>query len=201
MSALSLEATGRERTDVADASRLAGLSDERLMAAVVARAEETAFEELAARHREKAFRVALALLGHSEAAEDALQESFLHLVRARRSFRPGMRFAPWFYALVRNASRDELRRRAVRLRDPANRAEPPPQADPHESLVRREACRAARRAFGQLPDADRELLALRIHGGLDFREIARVLGLAEDAAKKRAYRALDRLRRQLGPAL
>jgi RNA polymerase sigma-70 factor (ECF subfamily) len=196
LSALGLEATGRERATAAAACP-SGFSDERLMAAVVARAEERAFEELAARHREKALRVALALLGRREAAEDALQESFLHLVRARRSFRRGMRFAPWFYALVRNACRDELRRRAVRLRDPAARSEPPAQTDPCDDLVREEDCRAAGRAFAQLPDDDRELLALRIHGGLEFGEIARVLGLAEDAAKKRAYRALDRLRRQL----
>jgi len=44
---------------------------------------------------------------------------------------------------------------------------------------------------------DREILVLRIHGGLDFHEIAATFGLSADATKKRAYRALDRLRRRL----
>jgi RNA polymerase sigma-70 factor (ECF subfamily) len=198
LTALGLEAAEpRERLAAEGAAGRTGRSDEQLMSAVIDRADEASFDELAARHGSRAFRVALAILGGREAAEDALQESFLHMVRARRSFRRGMRFAPWFYTLLRNVCRDELRRRSSRPTVGGERPESPVHADPCEELIRREDCRAACRAFSRLAQADREVLALRVHAGLDFPEVARVLALNEEAAKKRAYRALDRLRRQL----
>lgn len=169
------------------------------MAAVRARDDGPAFDELARRHGERALGTARACLGGSAGAEDAVQECFLHMVRARRSYRPGAPFAPWFYTLLRNACRDELRRRGRRPETRPGPPERPAGTDPCDDLVSREDARAARRAFDRLPEPEREILALRVHGGLDFPEIARITGLSAECAKKRAYRALDRLRRELAP--
>ena len=195
-----MEAADRSLAPAAGRARNAApSSDEEMMAAVRARADEGAFDRLVRRHGERALRAARACLGGSGGAEDAVQECFLHMVRARRSYRPGAPFAPWFYTLLRNACRDELRRRSRR---PETRPEPPERpagTDPCDQLVAREDARAACRAFAGLPPEDREILALRVHGGLEFPEVARITGLSAECAKKRAYRALDRLRRELAP--
>jgi len=167
------------------------------MSRLRSRAGDRVFEELARRHAGRAYRVARACLGGPEAAEDAVQECFLRLVRARGTYRPGMRFSPWFYALLRNACRDELRRRARARSHGGELPEPAGGADPCAQVLAREDLRAARLAFGRLPAPEREVLALRLGGGLEFSAIAGACGISTDAAKKRAYRGLARLRRDL----
>jgi RNA polymerase sigma-70 factor (ECF subfamily) len=53
-------------------------------------------------------------------------------------------------------------------------------------------------ALGALPERDREVLVLRYLEQLPAQEVGAVLGLNEEAAKKRALRALRRLRSLLG---
>jgi RNA polymerase sigma-70 factor, ECF subfamily len=167
------------------------------MIAVRELCDESAFEELVRRHANGAFSVAVSCLGSRDAAEDAVQESFLRLTRSKGSYRRGLRFAPWFYTMLRNICRDELRRRAVRSESLEPKTDVLNGPDPCTQLVLREDCRAACRALAGLPETDREILALRIHAGLDFRQISEIVGLAEETAKKRAYRALERLRGEL----
>jgi RNA polymerase sigma-70 factor (ECF subfamily) len=175
------------------ASVPAAASDESLMAAVCSDLDEPAFEELARRHAARASRMAMSILGSRDAAEDAVQECFLRLVRLRGSFRAGAGFAPWFYTMLRNACRDVLRREG---REPGVRAASGP-ADPGRTAEVREAARDARRAMDRLDGDDRAILAMRVHGGLDFSQIGRSLGITPDCARKRAQRALERLRREL----
>jgi len=178
-------------------------SDEELMARFRSSGSEDAFEELFRRHGAAAYRTVLSILGDTGAAEDVLQESLLRMVRARRSYRPGMPFCPWFYTIIRNVCRDEIRRpgRGAPTGSVAlagwRIAHSPDESDPCALLERQEDVRSARRAFARLPDPEREVLALRIYGEVGFAEIAAVCGISTEAAKKRAYRGLARLRRAL----
>jgi RNA polymerase sigma factor (sigma-70 family) len=177
-------------------AELSALADEHLMAAVRSRLDEPAFEELARRHAGRAMNTARCMLGSAEAAEDAVQECLLRLVRARRTYRPGKPFGPWFHTLLRNACRDELRRRA-RQQQPLPAVPESGTAEPHAELETAATARSATQALDRLPDADRRILMMRIHGELGFEEIGRVLGLSTECARKRAYRALERLRSDL----
>lgn len=185
----------------ARAAALAAAADEELMAGFRAAGAEDAFEELVRRHSGSGYRAALAMLGNSAAAEDAVQECFLRLVRARGSYVPGSLFSSWFYAILRNVCRDELRRAPHPVAGGAAPPAAPAGAEPFAHLETREAAQAAARAFAQLPESDREVLALRIHGGLEFAQIAAACGISAEAAKKRACRALDLLRRALSGRL
>jgi len=159
--------------------------------------DEDAFDALVARHAKRAHAVALSFLKEPAAAEDAVQEALLRLVRAREKFRRDLRFAEWFYALLRNCCRDEMRRRVRSPVEDAGSQERTVHADPHGQVETRERAHAARRALDALAPPEREVLVLRVHGGLGFPEIAAACGITTEAAKKRAYRALERLRREL----
>ena len=52
-----------------------------------------------------------------------------------------------------------------------------------------------RAALAALDGPDREVIALRFHGGLSQAELAAVLGISETAAATRVHRAVARLRR------
>jgi RNA polymerase sigma-70 factor, ECF subfamily len=65
---------------------------------------------------------------------------------------------------------------------------------PSAALQQHELRARVRAALGRLPGPDREVLVLRYLEQLSAREVGEVLGVNEAAAKKRALRALQRLR-------
>jgi len=153
------------------------------------RLDEAAFDQIVGRFLSPALAVACQLLSERALAEDAVQETFLRLVRRRERYDPSRPFATWFYAILRNVCIDMLRRRARReqavqeasaeqaRREPG----PPPSLDPFALLAR-------------LGEDDRAVLRLRVVQDMPFRDVAAALGVSEEAAKKRAQRALRRLR-------
>jgi RNA polymerase sigma-70 factor, ECF subfamily len=130
------------------------------------------------------------LLQDRSAAEDVVAQAFERAYRKRRSFdaRRGTSRA-WIFGIARNAALDELRRRrrlATLVAEPAELGE-----DDAELAARRATVRAA---LQQLEPRDRELVALRFHGGLSNAEIGRVLGVSESNAGTRLHRAMTKLR-------
>ena len=134
------------------------------------------------------------LLGDDAAAEDVTALAFERAYRRRASFdeRRGSRRG-WLFAIARNAALDELRRRrraAPLVGDLPDEASPAPEEEADLAL-RRAAVRAALTA---LPARDRELVALKFHGGLSNAELAAVLGTSESNAGTRLHRAITKLR-------
>lgn len=164
-------------------------SSERLMARYQECLDEGAFAQLVERFLVPAHAVALHLLADRALAEDAVQEAFLRLVRRRERYDSMRPFAPWFYTILRNVCTDVMRRQA-RAAQAVQRA--------GEEQARREGGIApsgeAFELLGQLSGDDQAVLALRVVEGLAFAEVAAALGISEEAAKKRAQRALRRLR-------
>jgi DNA-directed RNA polymerase specialized sigma24 family protein len=65
---------------------------------------------LFARHRAGMYAVSLALLGHSQDAEDAVQEAALIALRRIGDIRDPDAVGPWLRMVVRNACRAKLRK-------------------------------------------------------------------------------------------
>ena len=99
----------------------------------------------------------------------------------------------WLFGIARNAALDELRRRKRSapivgdLPDDDARA-PEEEAD---LAIRRTTVRVA---LAALAPRDRELVALKFHGGLSNAELAAVLGTTESNAGTRVHRAVSKLR-------
>ena len=134
------------------------------------------------------------LLGDDAAAEDVTALAFERAYRRRASFDAarGSRRA-WLFGIARNAALDELRRRrraAPLVADPPdeNAAAFEEEAD---LAVRRATVRAA---LATLAPRERELVALKFHGGLSNAELAVVLGTTESNAGTRVHRAVTKLR-------
>lgn len=153
--------------------------------------DEAAFEQLLLRHHARAVRLARTLLPDHAAAQDAVQEAFVRVIRSRREFDPARSFSGWFNTILRNICTDLLRRRARRARQMEElAAEAPVSAfDPVIS-----ATASVDELLRPLPPDDREILILRVVEGRSFAEIAVHLRCSVEAAKKRAQRALRWLR-------
>lgn len=128
------------------------------------------------------FRYALTLVKELETAEDVLQEVFLRLLSGRYSPEPGKEQA-YLYRMARNLCFDHLRRQKRLAKEPA-------QISSEQSQY------AYIELISTLDSREQEVVTLKIVGGLTHREIAKVLGLTEHAAKKRYERAIQKLREE-----
>jgi RNA polymerase sigma-70 factor (ECF subfamily) len=160
--------------------------------------DQAAFDTLLSRHYPRALQVARRLLGDHAAAEDAVQESFIRVVRSRREYDPARSFAGWFYTILRHICTDQTRRRARRARQVEELAQELP-AVAYGSPV--QSSTAVAELLLPLPPEDREILILRMVEGLSFHEIATRQGCSVEAAKKRAQRALRVLRERMDPLM
>jgi RNA polymerase sigma-70 factor (ECF subfamily) len=169
-------------------------TDEELMVAY-ARGDRAAFEALFERYAEKLERLMLRELFAREEAHDLVQQTFLQLHRARFDFDPAQRFKPWLYTIALNLKREHFRRRRRRpetLGSVGDERAAPPGA--HEAF---EAHRSLAWALAQIPEDHRTVIELHWFDGLSFAEVAECLGIGAVAAKVRAHRGYQRLRKLL----
>ncbi len=124
-------------------------------------------------------------------AEDAVQEAFVRFWRSRdRVLEP----AAYLYACVKHCALDRLRdrERQSRREGAAARTEDEPLFDgPLEQDERRATIDAALR---RLPESQREVLVMKIWGGLSFPEIGEALRISANTAASRYRYALTKLR-------
>ena len=155
------------------------------------------FEELYRSSRADVYAYVATLLRDHAAAEDVTALAFERAYRRRRTFdrRRGEERA-WLFGIARNAALDELRRRrrlatlAVDPEDPSLAAEG--TDEDAEVALRRTTVRAA---LAALPARDREIIALKFHGGLSNEELGRVLGVSQSNAGTLLHRAMEKLRK------
>ena len=163
-------------------------SHETLMARFQARLDSDAFEQIVSFYINPALAVARQILLDETLAEDAVQESFLRVIYKREQYIPGNPFSCWFYAIVRNVCVDMLRK-LTREKEILENA-----ATMIEANKTRTDLSEIPKLLDILTSRERDVLVLRIVHGLGFRDVAAALGISEEAAKKRAQRALKRLR-------
>jgi RNA polymerase sigma-70 factor, ECF subfamily len=178
-------------------------SDETLMAAYVA-GDRQAFEQLFARLAPRIHRFFQRSFRTEATADDLLQITFLKLHKARETYKPDMRVAPWAFAIAARVRLDELRKRkrlaedgdeeALARADEAHAAE-----TRDEGAIDGDTADAVRRAVDALPESQRVVIHLNRFEHMTFGEIAGVLGTTEGAIKLRAFRAYGALRQALAP--
>jgi RNA polymerase sigma-70 factor (ECF subfamily) len=179
-----------------------------VLAAGVANGDVAAWSSLYDRYAPSVYAFAAHMLGRDH-AEDVVQDAFLRLWHRADRFDPERgSFSAWFYTVVRNRIRDELRhrRREERLlvasdADDLLAETPIPGVDVDEVIAQRERGQAVLRALQSLPPDQRRVLVLAYFGaGLSQASIADYLGCPLGTVKKRTRLGLQKLRNLLEPA-
>ncbi|MEW6348816.1 MAG: sigma-70 family RNA polymerase sigma factor [Thermodesulfobacteriota bacterium] len=156
-----------------------------------------AFSELAVRYSRPLTTLVQRIVGDWEDAKDITQTAFLKAYESLPRFMMASSFKTWLYRIAINAARDHLRKKSARP-DPEAVDE---LADPGDSVTKRldKARMEAelRKAVESLPEKQRETLLLRVDGGLDYKEIAKVLGGTPGAARGNFFQATKSLKEKL----
>jgi RNA polymerase sigma-70 factor (ECF subfamily) len=164
----------------------------------LARGDPSAFAELYDDCADRLHRYLSARLGSRSDADDVLQETFVRLARTRSALAPVEDLVAYLFAMARNEAIRwmERRDREGRAREArSGRAPAEPTSDDPSLDV--EAAEWVAATMARLGPELREVVELRIHGDLTFREIAEVTGLPQGTVATRYRTALEKLRGQM----
>jgi RNA polymerase sigma-70 factor (sigma-E family) len=148
---------------------------------------EEAFDALFAAAR----RIAVRLVGSGAAADDVAAEALARTYARWSKVRDLDYRDAWVMRVAANVALDVLRRSRRPLPAPAAAED-----DPAEAAVTRLALVHALR---RLPRRQRDVVVLRYLADLSEADVAQSLGVSAGSVKQHAHRAVDALRRALGP--
>ncbi len=187
-------------------------------AALVARfiaGDESAFVEIMARHREKMYSIALAMLHNHADAEEITQDTFIRAHRGLAKFRGDASLVTWLHRITLNLARNRYwyyhrrRRHATFSLDVAFGDSnlttfadlmATDAADPVREAAASEFSELVDRCTANLSEGTREILTMRNALNHSYVQIARNLGISIGTVKSRLARARERLRVQLAAA-
>ncbi|HKK94059.1 MAG TPA: sigma-70 family RNA polymerase sigma factor [Longimicrobiales bacterium] len=163
------------------------------------RGDEDAFGLLVSRYMRSAYAVALSVTGKHEDAEDAAQESLLVALERIEECRDPDRFAGWLMTIVRNRSRNLLRREGLRTTSeiPVGTAGSEPRPD--QTLSRTRLREDLEAALAELSEVQREIVLLHDYEGWKHREIAERLDMPSGTVRSHLHFARKALRKRLAP--
>lgn len=153
------------------------------------------FETLYRSSRDDIYAYVATLLRDRSAAEDVTAAAFERAYRRLSTYNAGRGSARgWLFGIARNAALDELRRRkrnaSLETEPVEDEAQTPIESA--DAAIRRTTVRAA---LDGLDPRERELVALKFHGGLTNTELASVLGISESNAGTMLHRTITKLRK------
>ena len=164
------------------------------------KAYDAAFAELYGRYSGRVFGFLLKLTGRREAAEDALQETFLRVYRSLERFDERRDLGTWMLQIARYVAIDAWRveQKVKRLEADKSSEQPGLEVDQAEQAAARGELQAlVDGVLGELSLDDRSLLLLRHHHGLTFKAIGEVCDCSARTAQNRVEAAARRFQRAL----
>jgi len=169
------------------------------LSARAAAGDREAFGKLVERYAGQARRLAYAVLGSIEDADDAAQDGFLAALKSIERYDPARPFGPWLLRIVANAAADRRRRLKVRTTEAIPVDAPTGELAP-DKVTDRNAFRAAlNAALATLPPRQRIAVVLFDMEGYSHREIAEVVKVPEGTVRSDVFHARRALRDALAP--
>lgn len=159
--------------------------------------DRDAFGTLVERYMRAAYSVALSVTRKHEDAEDAAQESFVVALERLDECRDPERFGGWLMTIVRNRSKNLLRRESIRETDQVPDSAHTNRPGPDRVTENRELGERLDQAMEGLPDVQREIVLLHDLEGWKHREIAERLGLPAGTVRSHLHFARKALRKAL----
>lgn len=153
-----------------------------------------AFGELARRHRDRLWSVAMRTLRDREEAADAVQDALISAMRNAAGYQGDAAVTTWLHRVVVNACLDRLRRERARPRVPLGDLEVAASRDAHADLELRLDLHSA---LARLTEAQRVAIVLVDLLECSVADVAAELVVAEGTIKSRCSRGRTELARLL----
>jgi len=155
-----------------------------------------AFERIYERHKNGLLKLAVVLLGETCAAEDIVQDVFVHVAQTRTRLRVTGNLQSLLATAVVNRARN-YRRDAYRYRHSLaqqDRGGSSDSSEPPQWAIVSEQLQLLSAAMAQLPYEQREAVALHLGSEMSFPEIARIQNASVNTVQGRCRYGLQKLR-------
>jgi RNA polymerase sigma-70 factor (ECF subfamily) len=181
-------------------------------AALVAQAlggDRDAYGVLVQKHSRSLFALAYRVTGNQDDADEVVQEAFLRAYRSLARFEQRSNFGTWLYRITMNCALDLKQKRKPEAG--ALQVSEEPEPGEHEVQLSSSAPSPDQMMFGSqvrarvaqamklLSKTERAAFVMRHLEGRSIDEIATVLGQKPNATKNSIFRAVQKMRQELGP--
>lgn len=166
------------------------------------------FARLLAAHQDKLYRVAFRMTGHSDDAQDLVQDALLEAFRSFKRFQRGTYFDKWLYRIMTNTFIDRQRHRKrvghiESLDAPGGKGEGTREiadweADPARQTLRGVFDEPVQAALDALPPEFRLVLILADVEEFSYEEVAEMMDTPIGTVRSRLHRARTMMRQKLG---
>ena len=146
-------------------------------------------------HRHAMYRAARVLVDSDADAEDAVSEAVLSAYENLAGLRKEDSFRSWMFTILNNCCKKTLRRGRREAALPEGGAHERIGENAHEPDYAQ--WHDVRRAFGELDEEERMIVAFSVFGGYRSEEIAQMLDRNAATVRSRKSRALEKMRSAL----
>jgi RNA polymerase sigma factor (sigma-70 family) len=166
--------------------------------------EQSCFEELIHRHKNKVFAYISLYIRDQALAEDIFQDTFLKVIQSVKSGRyyDNGKFISWVMRISHNLIIDHFRR-TKQMNTVSNdnyesdifNSQKFAEDNIEDDMIKHQIQKDIRKMIAQLPDDQKEVVILRHYAGLSFKEIAEITDVSINTALGRMRYALINLRK------
>lgn len=166
--------------------------------------EQSCFEQLIHRHKNKVFAYISLYIRDQALAEDLFQDTFMKVIQSVRSgkYQDNGKFISWVMRIAHNLIIDHFRR-IKQMNTVSNdnyesdlfNSKKFADSTVEDDMIKRQIQKDVRKMISQLPDDQREVVILRHYAGLSFKEIADLTEVSINTALGRMRYALINMRK------
>ncbi len=179
--------------------------DELKLVAQCQAGDAEAFNELVSRYRNRAFAMIFNMVRNEQDAWDLAQDGFLKAWKSIGRFRGQSSFFTWLYRILMNVTIDWMRRKQIeggaefddtvglREIEPAAVTAPKDELQPAAKLSDKEIRERIDNAITKLSDEHRQVIVLREIEGMEYQEIAEIVGCSIGTVMSRLFYARKKL--------
>ena len=164
-----------------------------------ARADLRAFNGLYERHVTRVYRYLLVRVGNVADAEDLTSQTFLVAMENLDKYRGERPFLAWLFGIARHKVADKYRKQKPEMMLETAEEMSDPSEAPDEFVDQKLQIEAVAQKLKTLSPDRAEALSLRLFGGLEIPEIARLMQKQEPAVRMLLHRGLQDLQARLNP--
>ncbi|MEA2463903.1 MAG: hypothetical protein QOJ98_1650 [Acidobacteriota bacterium] len=176
------------------------LSDQQLML-IVQGGDYSPASEIYDRYSSRIYNFAYRFLRNAEAAEDAMQDVFIKMMKRANQYNGESKLSTWLFSITANHCVDFLRKVENKItketEDVLIELPGPSELAPDKQLEQRDAETQVEELLGMLTPDQRQAILLARYQGLSYAEIAQVVGSSEGAVKTRIFRGMEAMKRIL----
>ncbi len=171
-----------------------------------------AFDALVTRHRGKVYAMIMNMIKNDADAWDLAQDSFIKAWKALPRFENRSKFSTWLFRISHNVVYDWMRKKKIRSEgelddellganqiDMSASTAPKQSLRPDQAMEGNELRREIEGALNKLSPEHKETIVLREVQGMDYKEIAEVMGCSLGTVMSRLFYARKKLQQILKP--